>query len=241
MSSQPVTVNASPGSDTRHQLISESLKLFARYGYEGTTTRQLAKAAGANIAAIAYHFGGKEGLYKAVIEHIIEDTAPIAEPLRDALRDGIAEARGDRAALARLTAGFVSKLMHQMVGNERFRINFLLALREFSNPSEAFSILYENRIKHFHKAVTQLAAAATGGDPEAPESIMRAHAVMGQMLIFLFAKPILLARLDWDSYTPDRLDEMTKTVVTSVLLSLGLEPPPPNTQPLTPETQGRNP
>lgn len=142
MSSQAVIDKATPGSDTRRQLIEESLKLFAFYGFEGTTTRQLAKAADANIAAIAYHFGGKEGLYRAVIEHIIEDTTPIAEPIRESLRSGIAKAAGDRTALAHLTAGFISKFMHIVVGDERMRINFLLILRELSNPSEAFPILY---------------------------------------------------------------------------------------------------
>lgn len=76
-----------------------------------------------------------------------------------------------------------------------------------------------------HTGVAQLVAAVTGGDPETPECIMRAHAVLGQMMFFLFARPVLLARLDWDSYTPERLDAVTETVVTSVLLSLGLEPP----------------
>lgn len=41
--------------------------LFAELGYDGASTRKLGQAAGANIATIAYHFGGKEGLYHAAL------------------------------------------------------------------------------------------------------------------------------------------------------------------------------
>ena len=41
--------------------------MFAKNGYEGTSTRAIGAAAGANIAMIAYHFSDKEGLYTEVL------------------------------------------------------------------------------------------------------------------------------------------------------------------------------
>src|SRR5258708_579996 len=58
------------GADTRALLIDAALDVFGRLGYEGASTRMIAKAAGANLAAIVYHFGGKEALYLAVAEHV---------------------------------------------------------------------------------------------------------------------------------------------------------------------------
>ena len=58
------------GADTRAQLIEAALEIFGRLGYEGATTRQIAKAADANLAAIVYHFGSKEALHLAVAEHV---------------------------------------------------------------------------------------------------------------------------------------------------------------------------
>jgi AcrR family transcriptional regulator len=51
----------------RSRLIEAATKLFAEHGLDGTSTRDIAKAAELNISLISYYFGGKEGLYKAVI------------------------------------------------------------------------------------------------------------------------------------------------------------------------------
>jgi AcrR family transcriptional regulator len=54
--------------DTRELLLKAASKLFAEKGFEAVTTRNLAEAADVNIAMIAYYFGSKEGLFKAMIE-----------------------------------------------------------------------------------------------------------------------------------------------------------------------------
>ncbi len=55
--------------DRRQQIIDVATDLFARQGFEGTTTRQVAEAAGVNEAIIFRHFPTKEDLYWAIIEH----------------------------------------------------------------------------------------------------------------------------------------------------------------------------
>ena len=54
--------------DTREELLKAASKLFGEKGYEAISTRALAKEADVNIAMIAYYFGSKEGLFKAMIE-----------------------------------------------------------------------------------------------------------------------------------------------------------------------------
>src|SRR5262245_12691635 len=58
-------------ADTRTRLLEAGLDHFGRVGFEGANIRAIAAAAGANIAAINYHFGGKRGLYLAVANHIV--------------------------------------------------------------------------------------------------------------------------------------------------------------------------
>ena len=53
------------GVEARNRLLAAALKLFAEKGFANTSTRQLAAAAGVNIAAISYYFGDKAGLYRA--------------------------------------------------------------------------------------------------------------------------------------------------------------------------------
>lgn len=63
------------GAGARAKLLLAALRLFAQKGYAKTSTRDIAQAAGANIGAISYYFGGKQGLYRAAVTEPMGDTA----------------------------------------------------------------------------------------------------------------------------------------------------------------------
>ena len=69
-------------SDCRSQLIAAAIPLFARKGLHGVSVRELARAAGINLSMISYHFGGKEGLYAAVVEEQFASLRQMAEVAR---------------------------------------------------------------------------------------------------------------------------------------------------------------
>lgn len=71
---------------TRSCLIRAAAKLFAQKGFEGTSIREICTVAKTNISAVKYYFGDKIGLYKAVIEHGIDEgnkLFPLPEKLPD--------------------------------------------------------------------------------------------------------------------------------------------------------------
>lgn len=55
-------------NDGRANLIAAATPLFAAKGFNGVTVRELATATGVNLSMISYYFGGKEGLYAAVLK-----------------------------------------------------------------------------------------------------------------------------------------------------------------------------
>lgn len=61
--SVPVEEAVSPTGD---HLLDVAETLFARHGFSGATLRRITERAGVNLAAVHYHFGGKEALYRAV-------------------------------------------------------------------------------------------------------------------------------------------------------------------------------
>jgi AcrR family transcriptional regulator len=73
--------------DVRQALLAAAHDLFLRYGYRAVSSRQIAAAAGANVAMIRYYFGGKPGLYREMIEGLL---APIRAGI-DAMRAQQAE------------------------------------------------------------------------------------------------------------------------------------------------------
>ena len=69
-------------TDTRTQLLAAATPLFARKGLHGVSVREVARSAGVNLAMISYHFGGKEGLYAAVVEEQFARLRQMAEVAR---------------------------------------------------------------------------------------------------------------------------------------------------------------
>ena len=53
-----------PSEKTKDLILEEAKKQFCEKGYEGASVRDICDGAGANVSAIKYHFGGKEGLYR---------------------------------------------------------------------------------------------------------------------------------------------------------------------------------
>lgn len=63
------------GEATRKKLLEHALRMLAERGHAGVSVRDLTAAAGTNIAAIAYHFESKEGLYRAVLDGVYAELA----------------------------------------------------------------------------------------------------------------------------------------------------------------------
>ncbi len=55
--------------ERREQLLQIALKLFSQRGFEGTTTRSIAAAAGVSEAVIFQHFKTKEDLYSSIFDY----------------------------------------------------------------------------------------------------------------------------------------------------------------------------
>ena len=71
-------VDTVKGQGTSEQILSAAIELFSQKGMNGTTTREIAAKAGVNIAALHYHWGGKEDLMKAVYQRVLDEVAVLA-------------------------------------------------------------------------------------------------------------------------------------------------------------------
>lgn len=61
--------NSDKGPGTRRRLLDTASRLFAGKGYRGVSVRDICDQACTNIAAVNYHFGGKDKLYQAALAH----------------------------------------------------------------------------------------------------------------------------------------------------------------------------
>ncbi|MGW4771800.1 TetR family transcriptional regulator [Nocardia sp. NPDC004278] len=72
MREQKTDLRRETGQRTRERLLAAALELLAQRGPEGVTLRELTENAGANVAAVSYHFGSLKALCHAAIEQALE-------------------------------------------------------------------------------------------------------------------------------------------------------------------------
>lgn len=203
---------ATPGADTRERLVQAGLVLFGRHGFDGVTTRALAEAAGVNLAAIPYHFGGKEGVYAAVAEHVVSTCGT-------EMLDVIAEVlpQGERPstpleATQRLKT-LITGVIRVITRSPTRTLYGSFIVREQLQPGAAFEMLYERMFCHVHGATAELVGIIQGTSPDAPHIIMQAHACLGMALSFGANREVILRRLGMnDGYTPKLIEQICDTV-----------------------------
>ena len=93
----------------QRKLLHAAAEVFALDGFDAATTRAIAERANSNIALIAYHFGGKEGLYDAVV-------GDWAGGCADAVRRDMAGVTGRRKRLEALVGAFLRYGIIEMPG-----------------------------------------------------------------------------------------------------------------------------
>ena len=133
------------------QLLHAALKLFSEKGFAKTSTREIAQAAGANLAAISYYFGDKAGLYRAVF----------TEPL-GSCGDGIALYNTPGMTLEQSLLGYFTHFLEPLRQSELIQLCVRLHFREMMEPTGVWADEVNNGIKPAHAALVDVLARHLG-------------------------------------------------------------------------------
>ena len=148
----------SDGEQSRERLMLAALRLFAQQGFAKTSTREIAEAAGVNLAAISYYFGDKAGLYRTVFLDM--QCKPADEAARDAARTmNLPE------ALRALYTDFVEPLKQGEIAQLCMRLH----MREFLEPTGLWQREISENIRPMHEALVEVLCRHLGlrqPDPE---------------------------------------------------------------------------
>jgi AcrR family transcriptional regulator len=185
--------------DTGARVLRAAAVLFAERGFHGTTMRDIAERAGANVASGHYHFGSKRDLYVAVLR------AQFAEVRGVLARGGVQvdEARLARMRPAELDA-LLTKRLELMLGNllgPPPSLHGTLMMREMLDPSDALPIVIVEFIQPMIEemaAIVRRLAPRLGEDPV----FWCVSSIMGQALFYRLTRPATLRILGLDDFTP---------------------------------------
>ena len=193
---------ASPPSaeQTRQALIRAALKLFGTKGFDGTSTREIAAAANANIGSIAYHFGGKEGLRAACANFIVTTIQSIAA---QALKPAAEAPKSEAAATAQLNAALDRMVTFIVAAPEAGEI-VQFVLRELAHPTAALDIIYGGVFEPTHRRLCRLWAEATGEEAESERTKITVFTIIGQVIYFRIGRAAVLKRMGWSDVGPNQ-------------------------------------
>lgn len=174
--------------DARAALLSAATRLFAEQGVAQTSTREICAAAGLNPGAIHYHFGDKDGLYRAVV----------AGPLQ-AMKDELAGFDDPALSLREVLRQVLLPFMDEEDGPDQ-RAVMQLFLKEMQQPSPVFASVFRELYAPVHEALTAVLCRHIG--------LARPDPAVHQLLYGLqaMAHDYCLSRPLMDLMTPGMLD-----------------------------------
>lgn len=201
------------GEETRELILSAALDLFGEFGYDGTSTRMIAAKAKANVAAIGYHFGGKEELYKAVMMSIMQGGDKyLGEFLEESSQYFDKVSKVSKAKSFEMLDALTNRLAEMFVESQESKSWAKLIIREQANPSSVFNILYENKIKPLQQIYCKLVSSVLGLSESNIEVKIISHSLFGQVLAFVVSRESFLRMIGVKSLS-DRHIKLVKKIL----------------------------
>ncbi len=204
----------SPGPlETSRQLLEAAAEVFARQGYRATTVREICRAAGANVAAVNYHFGGKEELYSAVLKQA-HQCAYEKYPTDLGLRPG--------ATAEQRLAAFVRAFLLRIFGEGRSAWHGKLMAREMIEPTHALDELVAERIRPLAKQLGEIVGALVGRPAGDQRVRMACLSIVGQCLFYHHCRPVISRLFPDEVFGVAEVDRLADHITRFSLAALGV-------------------
>lgn len=156
---------------TRGKLLTAAGEIFAEKGFREATVAEICRKAGTNVAAINYHFGSKETLYREAWRHAFARSIAAHPPDGDLTPDAPPEERL-RVQVASLLARIADE------NNREFRIT----QREFTNPTGLLEEVMREEIRPLRQRTEKMVRAFLGPQATAQEVLFCEVGIISQCI-----------------------------------------------------------
>ena len=195
----------SRGEASKTRILEAAIDVFGRVGYEGATTRMIAKRAKVNLGSLQYYFRGKERLYLDCARHIAAGTEANFPALLRMVDSALAPESAPPAehveALVRLWAAVADRI----IGAGKSTHWIMFVNREQMSPGKAFSILYDRVVKRLIDVFALHVGRILRRPPDSEEVLLQTLALLGPLFFFQRARGVILRTLDWPDLEGERL------------------------------------
>jgi AcrR family transcriptional regulator len=190
--------NPTASDPTRDKLLDVAGRIFADRGYRAATIREICIAAGANVAAVNYHFGDKLALYTEVVQHSAR--AAEIEALQSAL--------SQLAPPEEILRAVVRVRLRSVCRGDRPDWHFRILAHELAQPTPALRQLITKVGQPLFQRLLELIGGMIGLPPTDDKTRLCAISVMGQILVYVFAAPLLTGVWPGLKMTPEQVEQI---------------------------------
>ncbi len=205
----PTATETTSSNATRERLLATACRAFAARGFPGVSVRDICAESQANVAAVSYHFGGKEGLY---LEALRRSFAELHTP-------AVVLGEGDDAHAA--LRKWIRASVMRSLSPARPHWAAQLLWRELLDPTEAMSTLTREVMAPEMQNVTNLLQALTPSLTD-EECRLWCFTIMGQILLHDFARTPTLELMGKRKYGEDDIETIAAHLTNVVIRGLGL-------------------
>lgn len=183
---------------TREKLLDVAGLIFADRGYRAATIREICDAAGANVAAVNYHFGDKLGLYSEVVH----------QSMRMAELEAMQNALDLQAPPEVILRSVIQVRLRGICRRDRPDWYFRILVHEMAQPTPALRQLINKVGRPIFERMLALIGGLIGRPAKDEKTRMCAVSVMGQILVYVFSLPLLTGVWPELKMTPEQVDRI---------------------------------
>lgn len=194
----------SPEVATRQRVLEAAGEVFAEMGFRAATIRDICNRAGANVAAVNYHFGDKQRLYAEVLQYAYEN-ARRRYPSNMGLEPG--------ATPQQKLAAFVRALVYRILDRQRLVWHGTLMFREMIEPTEALQALVEQAIRPEFEQFRSVIQDMLGPDADPEQVLQVVWSVAGQCLFYYHARHIIAILRPGGAYADEDMERIANHVI----------------------------
>lgn len=200
------------GDETRQRIIDSAIVLFGELGFEGASTRAIAKHAGVNTPALQYYFENKEGLYVTCADYLAEESYVWFEPLLKR----IAEVKNpDAEACIEMFCMMLDTVLERVLNNNSAnqRRLFHVRIKMGQGPERASGRFNDKLVNHINQAGAELVARISGTSTDDERTQIRSLALFGLATTFYTMKHPVYSSGPADSEFPAARMALIKSTV----------------------------
>jgi len=162
---------------TRERLLNAAREEFSQHGFQGATVREICRRAEANVAAVNYHFGSKDGLFAEALNFA---------PLK-AMQ--LANVKADKDPEVRLRL-FIRDFMLMLLDETNGSLPCRIMARELADPTPALDKIVREAIAPLHEFLGKLLREIAGEKTGEAELHRCVYSILGQCLYYRHSHPV---------------------------------------------------